>query len=460
MQTKTATVKEKVTPSVSFTSGSIVKSMLTFAGPYMLGVIVQNLYGSVDLFVVGHFATTADVSAVTVGSQLMTMITQLIIGLATGVTVLIGQYFGAQDKKALSKTAGTSLIIFSIFAVILTAIFLIFHQNMVTAMQTPAEAIHTTRQYLFTCSLGIVFIVGYNVLSSILMGKGDTKTPFIFIVIACIINIVLDVILVKYVHLGALGAAIATTAAQAGSVIFSVIYLKKKGLGFPFSLKDIKFDGSTALKVAKIGGPVGVQNALVSVSFLFITAIINQIGLVASASAGVVEKLITFLMIPAISFGASVAAVSAQNVGAREYERSRKSMWCGVILSLIPSIIVVLFCQFKGELLTGLFTTNADVVYMAETYLRSYIWDCILVSFVFSMNGYFNSLNKSWFTMVHSLVTTFTLRIPLSLLFSRMGSDTLYIIGWAAPISTVVSTLMCFAFYIYLRRKDKVLMQN
>lgn len=442
------------TQNTRFTSGSIPKAMFAFVGPYILSVLVQNLYGAVDLLVVGQFATTADVSAVTIGSQLMSMATQLVIGFATGTTVLIGQHFGAANEKALGKTAGSSFTVFGIMAVVVTAVFFIMNKPFVSTMQTPQEAIEQTQSYVFICTLGLIFVIGYNVISSILIGKGDTKTPFLFILIACIINVALDVVLVKGFGMGATGAAIATTLAQAGSLIFSGIYLMRKGMGFAFSRRDFIPHKKTVISILKIGGPVAIQNSLIGVSFLFITAIINAMGVTASASAGVVEKLINFLFIPSIAFGAAVSTMSSQNIGAGKPERARTSMYWGIGMALVPSVLITVFCQFGGVYLTSIFSTDEGVILMAADYLKSYVVDIVLVSFIFCMNGYFNSIGKSWFTLLHSLLTTFACRIPLSLLFSKIG-ERLYEIGWAAPISTLVSLVLCVVFFMYLQKKEQ-----
>lgn len=438
---------------VTFTSGSILKAMLAFVGPFMLGILVQNLYGAVDLFVVGYFGTTADTSAVTIGSQLMNIVTQLIIGFATGITMLIGKAYGAKDTKGLTRTTGVSILLFGIAGVILTAVYLLSYRFLVAAMQTPAEAVQASHQYLITCAIGILFIVGYNVVNSILTGLGDSKTPFIFIAIACIINIVLDVVLVKYVHLGALGAAIATTVAQAGSFLFALVFLRHRGLGYPLAKSDIRMDIAQIGWITKIGGPVALQNVLVSISFLFITAIINKMGVTASAAVGVVEKLITFLFVPSIAMSTAVGTGSSQNLGAKQPERARKCLWYGALMALVPAIIFTVFCQFGGSILTGLLTTDKAVIAMGSDYLRSYIFDSLLVSFVFCLNGYFNSSGKSWFSLAHSLITTFAIRVPGAYLFSRMAGSGLYMIGWAAPLSTLVSLILCLIFYARMQRK-------
>lgn len=442
---------KKNTQEISFVSGSITRAMLAFSGPFILGILVQNLYGAVDLFVVGRFAETADVSAVTIGSQLMTLITQLVIGFATGITMLIGQYYGAKDEKGMNRTMGSAVVLFGSIAAALMVVYLGLHKALVAAMQTPTEAVEKTQQYLFFCALGIVFIVGYNVISSMLTGMGDSKTPFLFILAACIINVVLDILLVRYLGWGAMGAAVATTAAQAGSFLFSLAFLKHRGLGFPFSKNDVRIDIEQIGSIVRIGGPVAVQNVLVSASFLFITAIINQMGLAASAAVGVIEKLISFLFVPAIAMGNAVGAASAQNLGAHQPQRARKSMWCGIAIALAPAALITLYCQFYGATLVGLLNPDAEVIALGANYLRSYIVDILMVSFVFCMNGYFNSYGRSWFSLLHSLVTTFAVRIPMTYFISQIEGVDLFMMGWASPVSTFVSLILCLFFLRRIR---------
>ena len=309
-------------------NGSVFKSLMLFAIPFMLSNLLQVLYGAADLFVVGHFATTSDVSAVSIGSQTMAMLTNLILGFTTGITVLLGQFFGAKKEKELAATVGSSVVLFTMIAVTISIILFLTNHQIVGLMHTPNDAISATRSYLYICSLGTVFIVGYNAVSAILRGLGDSKTPLLFVAIACVINVIVDFILVDGYQMGAAGAAIATVLAQAGAFIFSLIYLKYKGLGFKFNRQDISFN------LPKVGLPIGLQSALVGISFLLITVIVNGMGLVASASVGVVEKLIEFLMLPAIALGNAVATMTAQNFGAEQYSRAYKSMRYGIAFCL------------------------------------------------------------------------------------------------------------------------------
>lgn len=432
--------------------GNVYKVLIKFAVPFMLANLLQVLYGAADLFVVGQFATTADASATSIGSQIMAMLTQMILGLTTGTTILLGQYFGGKKEKDMAKTVGTTIGLFIVLAIIISILLLWNKDSIIYVMNTPKQAIKPAGEYLVICSLGTVFIVAYNVVSGILRGLGDSKTPLLFVGIASVINIVLDIILVKYVHLGASGAAIATVTAQASSVIFSVLYIKKKGLGFSFGKNDLKFRVEFAKRILKTGAPIGLQNALVGISFLLITLVINKMGLVASVSVGVVEKLIEFLMLPSMAFGAAVAAMSAQNFGANELKRAKKCMFGGMIPSLLFSIVTVIVCQFWGETLTGIFTKNPDVIHEAAQYLRSYSFDCIMVAFVFNINGYFNGIGHSIFSMLHSMITTFGIRIPVTILLSKIANVTLFTMGIASPLSTLGSLLLCIAYFIWLER--------
>ncbi len=444
--------QERAVKKIDFTQGSLVRSMLIFAVPFMLGVLVQTLYGTVDLLIVSYFAGTADVAAVSIGSQMMTIATYLIVGISTGVTVRIGWYFGAKNMKKLSCVTGTSIAIVAIFISALVLIYLIFHGAMVEAMQTPGEAIEPARQYIVVCSVGVIFVAGYNVLNGILTGLGNSRTPFLFILVACGINIVLDIIFVRYFHMGALGAALATTIAQAGSFIFALIYLRRKGLGYPLSFKDVRIDKEQAKSIFIISAPVAVQNVLIGVSFLFIMAIINSFGVNASAAAGVVEKLQTFLFVPAIAMSSAVSAAASQNLGAGLKRRAGQSLWCGVFIALVPSVIFTIVCQFFAREMLSIINNDPAVLDLAASYLRSFSLDVVLVCFVFCMNTFFSSCGKSWFSLLRSILTTFGVRIPVSWLMAQIPSDNLYLIGLAAPASNFVSLFMCVAFFFYLKR--------
>lgn len=419
---------------------------MIFALPYMFSNLLQVLYGSADMFVVGQFGHTFDVSGVSIGSQTMSLITNLVLGLTTGVTVLLGQYLGSKSYRDLSKTIGGAIVLFLIIALGLTFVMLSFNNEITLLMNTPKEAIEATKSYLSICSAGIIFIVGYDVVSSILRGLGDSKTPLLFVFIACMINIVVDFVLVGYFHMGAKGAAIATISAQGFSFLFALVYLCKKGIGYSFYKEDICFSKDIQ-KIMQIGFPLGLQSILVNISFLIITIIVNQMGLIASASLGVVEKLMGFLMLPDMALGSALASLIALNVGAKQYKRAKQTLKYTIMISLTFAIVVTTICEIDGTILTRIFINNQDVIKNGALYLKTYSIDCLFTSFLFCINGYLNGYERTVFTMVHSLVATFVGRIPLTLLFSKIPNVTLFHMGIAAPLSTMIFLVMIFIYF-------------
>jgi putative MATE family efflux protein len=432
---------------MSLTEGKIFPTLLEFAIPFLLASLLQALYGATDLFVVGRFGDTAGASAVAVGSQVMQTITGIVLGLATGGTVLIGQYWGAKRNRDIAQTIGTIIWVFSIIAVGLTIAMTLSTGMIATLMRTPKEAVAYARQYIFICSCGIVFIVGYNVVSGVLRGLGDSRTPLLFVAVACAVNMVLDVVLVRTFHMGAAGAALATVFSQAVSLVLSILFLKRRGFAFEVSRGDIRPDRSRAANILKLGLPIALQDGLINISFLLITVITNTMGLVVSAAVGVVEKIIIFAMLPSMAFSSAIAVMTAQNVGAGKRIRAEKSMYAGIGCSLVFGIAFCLSAQVNGASLSSLFSTDAAVIRTAALYLRSYSIDCILVCFIFCLNAFFSGCGHTLFPLLHSLVSTFLVRVPMSLLLSRIPGMTLYDIGFASPSATLLSIVMC-AFYM------------
>ena len=433
---------------LDLTQGSVPKVLLQFAVPFLIANVLQALYGGADLFVVGQYDDSASVAAVAIGSQVMQTITGIILGITTGTTVLIAIATGAKDNRKVAFTIGSSVWLFSITGVVLTLVMVLFHSRIAELMHTPVEAMVYTKSYILVCSLGILFIVGYNVVCGILRGLGDSKTPLYFVGLACVINIVLDFILVGYFHWGATGAAIATVTAQGVSFGTALWFLYRHGFHFDFSRKDIRLNRNLVL-----GAPIALQDALINVSFLIITVIVNQMGVIASASLGVVEKIIVFAMLPPMAISSAVATMTAQNYGAGLIKRMNKCLASGIGIALVFGVSVCVYSQFLPETLTAFFTKDAAVVAMAADYLRGYSIDCIVVSFVFCINSYFSGQGNSLFPMIHSLIATFLFRIPLSYWFSQIDSSSLFIMGFAPPISTVVSLLICIWYLRYTQRK-------
>lgn len=438
---------------LDLTQGSVPKVLLQFAVPFLIANALQALYGGADLFVVGQYDDSASVAAVAIGSQVMQTITGIILGITTGTTVLIAISTGAKDNRQVASTIGSSVWLFSVVGIVLTLIMTFFHERIAVLMHTPVEAMADTKSYILICSVGILFIVGYNVVCGILRGLGDSKTPLYFVVLACVINIVLDFVLVGYFHLGPTGAAIATVTAQGTSFATALCFLYRRGFPFEFTRRDIRLDRVLSRKILILGAPIALQDALVNVSFLIITVIVNQMGVIASASLGVVEKIIVFAMLPPMAVSSAVATMTAQNYGAGLIDRMNKCLYSGITMALVFGVTVCVYSQFLPETLTAFFTKDPAVVAMAAEYMRGYSIDCILVSFVFCINSYFSGQGNSIFPMIHSMIATFLFRIPLSYLFSRIDSSSLFIMGFAPPLSTVVSLLICIWYLKYTQRR-------
>ena len=439
----------------SFLKGSIPKALIKFAIPLIIANILQLLYTAIDMYIVGQFAQTADVSAVSTAGMVMTTLTVAISGFAMGISVLVGQFAGAKKPEEISKTVGTGSILYIILAVVVTIPMLLLARPIVGLLNAPAEAVRQTHSYLFICCSGLVFIMGYNLVCSIMRGMGNSKAPMLFIGVASIVNIIGDLILVAGFHMGAAGAALATVASQGLSFIFALIYLKAKGAGFKMHREDFRLNPEYLKKILKIGAPIALQEFLVNLSFVFITGVINTFSLGASAAAGIVEKSLLFTCIPIMALSSSVASMSSHNIGAKKPERAMKTMWTGISIALVFAFIFNLITFFRGDLIIRIFSDDPAVIENGALYIKSYATDQLMLCFVFIMNGYFNACGHSVFTMVHSLITTFAVRVPLVIIFSRMAGSTLMHIGLSAPISSFVSIILCVFFLISLKKKQK-----
>lgn len=437
-------------------TGKIGPSLLQFAVPFMIASFLQSVYGAVDLFVVGQYTDSAAVSAVSIGSQLMVLFTCIVQGVSMGGTVLIGQRIGEKNPAKAAAAVGNLSTLFLVLAIILTPVMLLTNRLLVNLMQTPAEAVSAARQYLFICSVGFPFIMGYNAISGIYRGMGDSRTPVCFIAIACAVNVVLDFLLVAGFDMGAAGAAVATVVAQGISFLCGLIHIRIKGFSFPIAKKDFRLCRAETGMILRVGFPLAMQDALVHISFLAIAAIINTLGLIASAAVGVAEKFMGFAFIPAGSFSSAVATMVAQNVGAGQQKRAFKSMWCGVRFSLICGGIICLICNLFPQLLIGIFSKDADVIIAGAQYIRTYSIDCVLVSFVFCMNAYFNGNGQSLVCFLHSMAATFLVRIPVTYLMSKITAGSLLPMGLAAPAASSLSIVVCAVYLIHMHRKEKL----
>ena len=444
------------TKEQSLVQGNILKSLISFAFPVLLALFLQAMYGAADLIIVGQFADTYEQSGVASGSQLFNMITMVITGLTMGVTVFVGDCIGGGKPDKAGQGIGTGIAIFAVLAIVVTALVVPFSSSLATFMHAPAEAFAQTSGYVRICGIGAVFITAYNVIGAVFRGIGDSKTPLFTVVIACVINILGDLLLVAGLGMGAAGAAIATVSAQAVSVVFSLYFISKKNLPFTFSKKYIHFDPACLKKILLVGIPIALQEMLVQFSFLFIQVVVNSMGAMESAAVGVAEKVCVFLMLVASAYMQSISAFVAQNNGAGEFERSRKALFYGIQTALVAGLIMGAVAFFAGNLLSSIFSSEGEVIAYAHDYLKAYAIDCLLTAILFCFVGYFNGCGKTIFVMVQGVAGAFCVRIPAVYWMSQLEGASLFHIGLGTPISSVAQIALCVvAYHIYQKKQAR-----
>lgn len=436
-----------------FTRGSILKQLLKFAGPVLFALFLQAMYGAVDLLVVGKFATSADVSAVSTGSQIMMTLTNLVSSLAMGTTIFLGQKIGEGNAKEGGSIIGASICLFIGIGALLTLLIPFGAAGIASIMHAPEEAFALTTSYIRICGGGSIIIVAYNLIGSIFRGMGDSKTPLITVLIACICNVFGDLILVAGLGMGTTGAALATIAAQTVSVLISLRLISKKKLPFTFSASQIRPQIKIIKKVVTLGFPIALQDFLVGISFLIVLAIVNKLGLTASAGVGVAEKVCAFIMLIPSAFMQSMAAFVAQNYGAGRYDRAKKSLLYAFGVSSICAVVMFYLAFFHGDILSGIFANEAGVIMASAEYLKAYAIDCLLTCFLFCFIGFFNGIGYTQFVMVQGIIGAFAVRIPVSFFMSKWEPVSLFHIGLATPCSTTVQILLCVICFWIVNKK-------
>ena len=443
-----------------FTSGAILPKLLKFMLPVLFSMFLQALYGAVDLLVVGQFATTADVSAVSTGSQIIMTLTNLIVSFSMGITVAVAQRIGQKRLKDAAQTIGTGIVIFAIAGLVLALVSLLGAPALARLMNAPTQAFTLTTSYIRICGAGFVVIAAYNLLGSVFRGLGDSKTPLFAVGIACVFNIIGDLVFIAGLNMGAAGAALATVIAQLISVIISFLMIRRATLPFEFNKAYVMLKKSFAAVIVKIGTPVALQEFLVGSSFLVLLAIVNQLGVTASAGVGVAQKVCTFIMLVPISFMQSMTAFVAQNHGAGLMERAQKTLKTGVAVSFVFGVAMFLITFFRGDLLASVFSQDANTIVAAWDYLKAYAIDCLNTCFLFCFIGYFNGIQKTKFVMLQGLCGAFVVRIPFAFLMQRLAGDSLFAIGLSIPCSTVLQIVMCFVAYFYFKSKAQPQLHN
>jgi len=436
------------------TTGSVFRNVVSFSLPYLLSYFLQTLYGMADLFIIGQFEGVASTTAVSIGSQVMHMLTVMLVGLAMGATVSIAQATGGGDKKRTASAIGNTVTLFMLLSLALTALLLALRGGIVSIMSTPEEAVQGTLAYLTVCFIGIPFITAYNIIASIFRGLGDSKSPMYFIAVACVVNIALDYYFMGTLHLGPAGAALGTTLSQAVSVLVSLAVILKRRL---ISVRRADFRPQRAVmgKLLQIGVPVALQDGFIQVSPPPPPPPPPRRGGGAGAAVGIVEKIIGFLFLIPSSMLSTVSALGAQNIGAGKPERARLTLRYAAMIACSFGIAVVILTLFIAEPLVGLFTPDAAVAAAGGQYLRGYIWDSFFAGVQFSFSGYFCACGKSGISFLHNSLSILLVRVPGAYLASKYFPQTLLPMGLANAAGSLFSILVCVIAYAILTRREK-----
>lgn len=432
------------------TEGNVLKVLLTFAVPFLIANLIQALYGAVDLMVIGWYCPPESVAAVSTGTQVTQIITSMVSGLTLGGTVLVGKYIGRNEEEVAKRVIGTTLTVFAVTAILLTVLMLLFVDPILTALKTPAESFALAREYVVVCALGIFFVCGYNAISAILRGYGDSKSPMMFIALSCVLNIIGDVVLVKYAKMGVAGTALATILSQGISMLTAMWYLNKHEFLFTFKFANFRIDKRILRELAYVGIPISLQECMVRLSFLYLTSVTNRLGVYAAAAVGVASKYDVFAMLPATSIGSALAAFTAQNFAAGKMKRVKVSVIAGVSFAVAASACFWLWAQISPETMIGVFADSPEIIEAGIPFFTSCSYDYLAVSFVFTLNGYLNGRSKTIFTMISCCFGALCLRMPLIYLAYTYCPDNLFVIGAIAP---AVSGFMAVYTLVYVVRQ-------
>ena len=439
----------------NLTTGNVFKNIILFSLPYMLSFFLQTLYGMADLFIIGQFNATDSITAVSVGSQVMHMLTVMIVGLAMGTTVTIGRAVGAKENDRATRCVGNTVTFFLTGSLAAMVLLLILVKPIVAVMSTPAEAVEGMVAYLTICFIGIPFITAYNIISSILRGLGDTKSPMYFIAVACVCNIALDYLFIGALGMGTAGAALGTTLSQTISVLVALLAMRRRKIGVPLSRTDFRLQRSMVGGMLKIGVPVALQDGFIQIAFIIITVIANRRGLNDAAAVGIVEKFIGVLFLIPSSMLSAVSVLAAQNMGAKQEKRARLTLRYAVLLCVGFGVAAAGVVWFAAPWIVGIFEKNPDVIRLGSQYLKSYVWDCVFAGIHFCFSGYFCALEKSQISFLHNSLSIVLVRIPVAYFASKRFPDTLFPMGLAAPLGSLLSAIICITAYVLLTRRQR-----
>ncbi len=442
------------------TQGNVWKQLLIFSLPFLASNLVQSCFNLADMIILGNYGGTYSLSGVSIGGGVMTVLTTFASGLATGGTVVIGNYLGAGHKNKINKVISTLLVTLGIIAITITIVLGLGVDPLLSLLKAPAESFTEAHNYLFICACGVIFIFGYNALASIMRGLGDAKTPMIFIILACILNIILDLILVAYYKIGAVGAALATIISQALAMISCIIYLKVNDFMFDFKPGSFRFYKEEFWLITKTGLPMSIQSVATNFSFLVLNSYNSRLGGVnASAAVAVVMNFNGFAILPSHAINQAATSMISQNSGKGDLllKRSHEVVKACLIMCIIVSGIVFTLVRTFPEPIFHLFGAEEAVINCGIPYLLAFSFEYATLAFIVAYNSFLTGTGRGYLILITTLLSSFILRIPIAYLLGFILNMGIVGVAYAAPIATAFGALMSFIFFqAYKNRSVKI----
>ena len=386
-----------------FSEGPIIRKLIIFMLPILGALALQVFYGAVDMAIVGNFSTTEATAGVSIGSQVISYATFMISGMATATTVFLGRFIGEKRLDKAGQVIGSSMVLFFFITVVFSVLFCAFAGPMLRLLNLDESAMGEGIAYTVICGAGCICITGFNLIGAVFRGIGDSKTPLLAVAIACFLNIAGDIVLVKVFDMGAAGAAYATIMAQAISVVISLavtIKRYRKGiLPFEFGLRYIRPYFGLMKKIIKTAIPLALNEILLSISFLVISAVMNELGTAAAAAVGVAGKITAFIMIFTSAFSQSLAAFVAPNIGAGEIKRAKKAWVYGTAIACGGGLVMLALLFIFGQFFCGLFSRDPEVIRLSFDFTKAYAVDTVFSAAMFCTCGYLNGCGKAHITL-------------------------------------------------------------
>jgi putative MATE family efflux protein len=438
--------------------GSVLSKLVLFALPFLASNIVQSCYNVADMLIVGNFSGTESMSGVNIGGQVTFILTNTVIGLCIGATVLIGQYLGAGNRQALKRVTSTIITLLFIAGIVISLLMIVLREPILRIIRTPPESFAESNRYLTVTLTGLVFIFGYNALSAILRGMGNSKQPFYYVTIACIANVILDLVFVAVFHWDAFGAALATVISQALCMFLTIGFMVRNNFQFDFKFRSFRIYRDQLKMILKIGFPTCIQNSVTSISFLFLTAIVNIVGgVTASAAVGAVGKFNSFAFMPTMAVSASISAMAAQNIGANRLDRAVQTCRIGTIFAVFITYAFFALVQIFPAQVLRLFGDDPVMINDGVTYLRSFSFDFLVIPFVFCINGFLIGGGHTLFTLINSLFSSVLLRAPVCYFLGVTMGWGLKGVGLGAPAASSGVLLVIIGYLISGKWKRNVI---